>query len=203
MARGSGLGARGVRLKAVWPRAQSPEPGASQGFRVDLANHQSDRIPLTWLKRVAARVVRALRITGRGRLSIAFVDAPTMRRLNRTFLQHRGLTDVLTFRYAEEGVRCQVSGVRAGRTRHPTPVARHLTLGEILVSPTFARQYAQEHGVSYEEELARYVVHGLLHWVGHDDRTPRQRRRMRQMEDQLLMTCGIPAEAANRRIGVR
>ncbi len=151
-----------------------------------MSNQQAERLPMVRLKRVASRAVRALRITGRGRLSIAFVDAPTMRRLNRRFLQHRGLTDVLTFRYAEKGVRCQLSGVRAGRTRHPTPVARHLTLGEILVSPTFARQYAQEHGVSYEEELARYVVHGLLHWVGHDDRTPMQQRRMRRMEDELL-----------------
>jgi probable rRNA maturation factor len=94
------------------------------------------------------------------------VDAPTMRALNRRFLRHHGLTDVLSFRYDEEPV-----------------------VGEILVSPAFARRYADDHGVPYRQELARYVIHGLLHWAGHDDQTPSQRKRMRALEDALLGAC--------------
>lgn len=86
-----------------------------------------------------------------------------MQRVNRQFLRHRGLSDVVCFRYGREPV-----------------------LGEILVSPAFARAYAKAHRLSYRQELARYVVHGLLHWKGYDDRTPRQRGRMRKMEDKLL-----------------
>ena len=54
-----------------------------------------------------------------------------------------------------------------------------------------ASVYARRHSVSYEEELSRYVIHGLLHWLGHQDRTAAQRRRMRGTEDRLLRACGI------------
>ena len=97
---------------------------------------------------------------------MAFVDSRLMRRLNRDFTGHRGLTDVLSFRYDGEPV-----------------------VGEVIVSPAFARRYAAEHGLPYRQELARYALHGLLHWLGHDDRTVAQRRRMRMMEDNLLRAC--------------
>ena len=89
-----------------------------------------------------------------------------MREANRRFLRHHGLTDVLSFRYDGEQV-----------------------AGEILIDPGMARRYARNHAVPYRQELSRYVVHGLLHWLGHEDRTPAQQRRMRAMEDALLMGC--------------
>jgi probable rRNA maturation factor len=59
-------------------------------------------------------------------------------------------------------------------------------VGDIVIAPSEARAYAARHQLSYEEELSRYVVHGLLHWLGHEDATPAQRRRMRALEDTLL-----------------
>ena len=99
---------------------------------------------------------------------MAFVDSRLMRRLNREFAGHRGLTDVLSFRYEGEPI-----------------------IGEVVVSPAFARQYATAHGLAYRKELARYALHGLLHWLGHQDRTKTQRDRMRAMEDQLLASCAM------------
>ena len=94
--------------------------------------------------------------------------ARRMRTLNKRFLRHDWNTDVLSFRYDGEPV-----------------------VGEILIAPRLARAYAAERGLPYEEELARYVVHGLLHWTGLDDRTPAQQRRMRREEDRLLQACGV------------
>jgi probable rRNA maturation factor len=108
-----------------------------------------------------------LKVRGRGVFVMAFVDSRLMRRLNREFAGHRGLTDVLSFRYEGEPV-----------------------IGEVVVSPAFARQYAAAHGLPYRQELARYALHGLLHWLGHEDRTAAQRNRMHAMEDALLNTCG-------------
>jgi len=131
---------------------------------VQLVNCQRrEPVPLGWLARIARRAVRRLCLRQRGVVAVAFVDSRAMRRVNRRFLRHRGLTDVVCFRYGREPV-----------------------LGEILVSPAFARAYAKAHRLSYRRELARYVIHGLLHWKGHDDRTPGQRDRMRKMEDELL-----------------
>ncbi len=90
-----------------------------------------------------------------------------MRRLHGRFLRQRTMTDVLTFHYDGSDV-----------------------LGEIVIAPAAARAYAARHKISYRQELARYVVHGLLHWLGHEDRTRAQQRRMRTMEDALLTHCG-------------
>jgi rRNA maturation RNase YbeY len=118
------------------------------------------------MARVARLASRQLPIRTRGRFEITFINAPSMRRLNKQFLHHDRDTDVLSFRYDGES-----------------------TVGEILIAPSQAHRYAARHGLSYPEELARYVIHGLLHWLGHDDRTPSQQKRMRAMEDELLSSC--------------
>jgi probable rRNA maturation factor len=120
-------------------------------------------VPLIRMTRLARRAIRRLRIRAPGTLAIAFIDSRRMRRLNKRFLRHDRGTDVLSFRYEGEPI-----------------------VGEILVAPGVARRYATRHGVRYEDELARYVVHGLLHWLGHEDRTAAERRKMRVMEDWLL-----------------
>ena len=89
-----------------------------------------------------------------------------MRAVNRRFTGHTGVTDVLSFRYPDEPI-----------------------VGEIVVAPACARSYARRCGLSYRQELGRYVVHGLLHWVGHEDKTPAQQRAMRALEDRLLNQC--------------
>lgn len=91
-----------------------------------------------------------------------------MRRLHGRFLHTRQATDVLTFRYSD------------------APVTRPNVVGEILIAPAAAARYAKANRLSYRGELARYVMHGLLHWTGHDDRTPAQQRTMRVLEDRLL-----------------
>lgn len=119
------------------------------------------------MARLARRAVQRLRIRTRGILAITFIDTRRMRALNRRFLCCDRPTDVLSFRYQGEPV-----------------------VGDILISPAAAQQYARRNGVAYTEELARYVVHGVLHWAGHQDQTPAQQRNMRAMEDRTLKACG-------------
>ena len=136
---------------------------------VQLVNLQRrDPIPAAWISRVAQCAMRRLGIRERGRMSIAFLDSRAMRNLNYRCTHRRTLTDVFSFRYDGEPV-----------------------IGEIVVAPACARRYAASHRLSYREELARYVVHGLLHWMGHDDRTPAEQHRMRGLENRLLTSCGV------------
>lgn len=152
-------------------------------MHITFANHQrTEPIPTAWLRALARRSLRALRVTHPGTLPVVFVDARTMRRLNRTFLRHDRLTDVLSFRYAPPH---QTSDLRLQTTVN-TEDKRLTIVGEIVVAPAAARAYAIRHRLPYRQELARYVVHGLLHWVGYEDRTPGQQRLMRQLEDRLL-----------------
>ena len=128
-------------------------------------------MPLAWLRRLAKRAAARLGIDEEGVFAISFIDERMMRRLHGQFLHDRRSTDVLTFRYA-----C-------------VPAACPSTIGEILIAPSAAHRYANAHRLPYREELARYVVHGLLHWLGHDDRTAAQQRKMRALENHLLIQC--------------
>lgn len=131
---------------------------------VSVRNEQRDApVSVARMRRLARGAVRRLQIRARGTLAITFIDTRRMRALNRRFLRHDRTTDVLSFRYRGEPI-----------------------VGDIVISPAAARAYARANRLRYADELSRYVVHGLLHWVGHQDHTPAQQRKMRAMEDHLL-----------------
>ena len=120
------------------------------------------------MARLAHRVIRQLRLCLSGALVVTFISSRRMRTLNRRFCHHDWVTDVLSFRYDGEPI-----------------------VGEILIAPRQAQRYARAHRLPYAQELSRYVVHGLLHWLGHEDRTAQERRTMRSLEDRLLSRCGM------------
>ena len=134
---------------------------------VTIANAQREHpVNARAIARLAQAAVQCLRLRGRGAIAITFIGRGPMRTLNRRFLRHDEATDVLSFRYDGERL-----------------------AGEILIAPAAASSYAKHHGIPYRQELHRYVVHGLLHWLGHDDRTPEAQRFMRALEDRLLVAC--------------
>lgn len=82
-------------------------------------------------------------------VSIALVDRPTIARMNRDHLGHLGPTDVISFGFT--------------RAALADPV-----VGDIYICPDVARENARAHGASVREEIARLVVHGILHTLGYD-----------------------------------
>ena len=105
-------------------------------------------------------------------MSLLFVDEPTIAELHERFLGEPGPTDVLAFpideepepggRSPDEGGTGPGGGCPATRTTCPT------LLGDVVVCPSVAARNAAEHGVSFEDEVALLVVHGLLHLLGMD-----------------------------------
>ncbi len=134
----------------------------------------SNQTTVKLAKRYIHRIVRAV-LRGEGireaEISVAFVDNPTMRRLNRQFLGHDWPTDVLTFPLGDAGdaVLC----------------------GEVVISADTARQVARRLGHSARAEAALYLIHGLLHLCGCDDRRAKDRKRMRAREEHYCRTLGI------------
>jgi probable rRNA maturation factor len=124
-------------------------------------------------------------LTGEGvaaaKISLAFVDNPTIHRLNKQFLNHDEPTDVLTF---------PLSG----------PGAKTLE-GEIVIGEEVARSQAAERGHDEQAELALYVIHGLLHLCGFDDTTVTAVRKMRERERHYLQLLGLPLIADSPRSG--
>ncbi|HNQ24131.1 MAG TPA: rRNA maturation RNase YbeY [Phycisphaerae bacterium] len=109
----------------------------------------------------------------RARLSLAVVDDPHITRLNETYLQHAGPTDVLAFDLRDQAW---------------MPLD-----GEIVVSAETARRVAQQRGHDWTAELLLYVVHGTLHLLGYDDQEAEAARRMHEVEDEILMSLGVGA----------
>src|SRR5207245_2701478 len=105
-------------------------------------------------------------------ISLAFVDNATIHRLNKRYLDHDELTDVLSFPLSEPG-------------------AKHLA-GELVIGAEVAKVQAESRGHDIQAELALYVIHGLLHLCGHDDKTAEGAAAMRERERHYLQALGLP-----------
>ena len=105
-------------------------------------------------------------------ISLAFVDNTTIHRLNKQYLDHDEPTDVLSFPYS------------AGN-------AKKLE-GELVVGVEVAQEQATERGHDVQAELALYVVHGLLHLCGYDDKSAGAEKEMRERERHYLKLLGLP-----------
>jgi probable rRNA maturation factor len=137
---------------------------------IDVANEQSALPVDAGRLRRAVRVVLKDAAVRRARISLAVVDDPTIRRLNRRYLGHRCATDVLSFNLDDS----------AG-----------ILDGEVIASADTAVAAAPRFGWRPEDELLLYVIHGALHLVGLLDGTDGQRARMRRQELECLARFGL------------
>jgi probable rRNA maturation factor len=155
-----------------------------------LCNRQRHhRVNLRLLRQVVEALLQETWPDGSLDLGINFVSETEITRLNTTFLRHRGSTDVITFDYTEKAQPASRL-TRQGMTspeRLGRPDARPAWLhGEIFVCVDEAVSQARRLRVAWQSELVRYIVHGLLHLLGHDDGEPRARRVMKSAEDVLV-----------------
>ena len=141
-------------------------------------------------------------------LGLHLVSAAEMARVNETFLNHQGSTDVITFDHHEPVGRVSrpSSERRAPARRGPNTESRRTGArrsvlsqgrparknsenalhGEIFLCLDDAVAQAGQFDTAWQSELARYLLHGLLHLHGFDDRTPAARRKMKREENRLL-----------------
>jgi probable rRNA maturation factor len=105
-------------------------------------------------------------------ISLAFVDDPTIHRLNLRYLEHDEPTDVLSFPLTDPGSKKMA--------------------GELVIGAEVASARAREHGHDVQAELGLYVIHGLLHLCGFDDHEPVDAATMRVRERHYLGQLGLP-----------
>jgi probable rRNA maturation factor len=117
---------------------------------IEVVNRQrSTRIQTTAWEAFAARAIEAIGKSGSS-ATIAFVSDKIIRELNRQFRGVDKATDVLSFRADE---------------------ADETYLGDIAISVDTAGRQARENGLTFDEEVAQLVLHGLLHLSGFDHAT--------------------------------
>ena len=99
-----------------------------------------------------------------GDLSYIFCDDAYMLEQNNAFLNHDTYTDIITFDYSLDDT----------------------ISGDIFISLDTVRSNAKQIGTSYEQELNRVIIHGILHLCGINDKGPGEREMMEAAEDKAL-----------------
>ena len=112
-----------------------------------------------WIKAVAATHNRKV-----GEIGYMFVDDEKILEVNNEYLGHDYYTDIITFDYCEGNV----------------------LNGDIVISLDTVRTNAEKFGKTYEDELFRVIIHGVLHLCGINDKGPGEREIMEENENKAL-----------------
>ncbi len=112
-----------------------------------------------WVKSTAATYNKVV-----GDINYIFVDDETMLDINRRFIGHDYYTDHIGFDYSEDDA----------------------LSGDIYISLDTVKTNAEKFGATFDEELRRVIIHGLLHLCGLRDKTDEERQQMQNAEDKAL-----------------
>jgi probable rRNA maturation factor len=99
-----------------------------------------------------------------GELSFVFCSDEYLLNINKQFLNHDYFTDIITFSYCEDLI----------------------VSGDIFISVDRIKENAIKFKVTFENELLRVMIHGVLHLLGYDDGTTKEKKIMRNMENKYL-----------------
>ena len=103
-------------------------------------------------------------------ISISFVGPKTIMRINKQFVNHSGLTDVISFDYRDED-QFQSNDIAAELIIHPG----------MAVTASSSRKKS-----SFAYEMVLYLVHGILHIAGENDLAAKERAKMRRKEREII-----------------
>ena len=98
-------------------------------------------------------------------INFVFCDDRILADMNIKYLNHNTLTDILTFSFSDSGENIS---------------------GEIYISVQRVRENASNYKVTFEKELHRVMIHGILHLLGYNDSTKEENESMRQKENFYL-----------------
>ena len=114
---------------------------------------------IEWLSRVILSEKKK-----EGDINYIFCDDEYLVEINQQYLNHDTLTDIISFDYS------------LGNEIH----------GDIYISVERVRENAEEFKVSFEEELKRVMIHGVLHYCGYKDKSESDESLMRSKEDEKI-----------------
>lgn len=99
-----------------------------------------------------------------GDISYLFCDDAYLIEVNRSYLNHDTYTDIITFDYVED----------------------NLISGDIMISVERVKENAQLFSSTFDQELHRVIIHGILHLLGQGDKTAPEAAQMRKKEEAAL-----------------
>ncbi|HUG08944.1 MAG TPA: rRNA maturation RNase YbeY [Acidimicrobiia bacterium] len=142
-----------------------------------LADEQTEQVGLDDLHSLAELVLREEGYPDDAEVTLLLVSEPEMASYNQKFLDRDGPTDVLAF---------PVEQLLPGVVPEDDPQGPPLMLGDVIIAPSYVRRQADDHGVSFENEMALMVTHGILHLLGYDHVADDEAAKMEARERDLL-----------------
>ena len=119
-----------------------------------------------WIKAVAATYGKRV-----GDIGYIFCNDEKILEVNRQYLQHDYYTDIITFDYSDDAL---LTG------------KKDTISGDLFISLDTVRTNAEQQGTTYDEELHRVIIHGILHLCGINDKGPGEREIMEREENKAL-----------------
>lgn len=148
---------------------------------VFLANEQSMELDVDILHALADLIVSEEGYPESTEVTLLFVNEEEMAGYNHRFLSRTGPTDVLAF---------PVEELLPGVVPEHDPLGPPLMIGDVVIAPGYVANQATEYGVTFEDEMALMVTHGILHLLGYDHEADSDAERMEQRERDLLAKVG-------------
>ena len=133
---------------------------------VDFTWNHEEKIRL-WVEKAIDNEQPGLNV---GEISIVFCSDEYLLDINRRYLDHDYYTDIITFPYT------------------PNPLS-----ADLYISIERVQDNALDRGIHFWEELARVIIHGILHLCDHSDDTEKEKTKMRSLENFYLASL-LPLE---------
>ncbi|MDO8592301.1 MAG: rRNA maturation RNase YbeY [bacterium] len=130
-------------------------------MKLEINNRTKSKIDLAVVKKIASAFSRKYKL-GDQELSLAFIGDAAMKKLNRKYRGQDSRTDILSFRGEAD------------------------FFGELIIDYAQIKRQAKQFGQTAEHELAFILVHGLLHLIGYDDKTERERKKMIKIGEEFI-----------------
>jgi len=100
-------------------------------------------------------------------ISFIFCSDKYLQKINYKYLKHNDLTDVITFEYNETND----------------------LEGDVFISIERVKENSKTYNVKFKAELARVMIHGVLHLMGYNDKKENEKSLMRKLENEFLKNC--------------
>jgi probable rRNA maturation factor len=122
-------------------------------------NLQNEAKTTTWIERVVVSEGFVI-----GEINYIFCDDTYLNHINKEFLKHDSFTDIISFDYS---------------------LGKQIN-GDIYISIDRVLDNAEKYNVTFENELRRVMIHGVLHYMGYKDKTTEEKKVMRLKENSTV-----------------
>lgn len=150
-------------------------------MNVFVADEQTEALDVAAMRRLTQVALEMEDCPPESEVSIILVGDEEMTGYNRRFLDRHGPTDVISLPIEE---------LVPGRPPGVVPDGPPPMLGDVILDPAYIRRQAEELGRDFDDELAMFVVHGVLHLLGYEHETDAEASHMEDRERQILEAAG-------------